>query len=61
MNMNNDFCTLGTPRACVLHFNTLRSRRLETTTLNELVLIRSPVGNDVMVHLSYGSKLSILD
>lgn len=33
----------------------------ETTTLNELVLIRSPVGNYVMVHLSYASKLSILD
>ena len=28
MNMNNDFCTLGTPRACVLNFSTFRSRRL---------------------------------
>ena len=33
----------------------------ESATLNELVLIRSPVGNDVMVHLSYAPKLSILD
>ena len=33
----------------------------ETTTLNELILIPSPVGNDVMVHLSYVPKFSILD
>lgn len=33
----------------------------ETKTWNELILIRIPVGKDVMVHLSYAPEFSILD